>query len=124
MPADFITVNSKAAERLARRSSAAVVTRKTEQVAARARVLAPGSMRLHIRTVPARGYNPIGIIMSDHPATSYVLHGTRPHTIRPRKSGGALRFVVGGRVVYARVVHHPGTKANNFLLKALLSVSV
>ena len=34
--------------------------------------------------------------------------GTRPHVIRPRRAR-VLRFVVAGRVVYAREVHHPGT---------------
>lgn len=38
----------------------------------------------------------------------YLDEGVRPHTIRPRRAK-ALRFVVGGRVVFARVVHHPGT---------------
>lgn len=33
--------------------------------------------------------------------------GARPHVIRPRRAK-ALRFVVDGRVVFARVVHHPG----------------
>lgn len=34
--------------------------------------------------------------------------GSRPHVIRAR--GGLLRFTVGGNVVYARQVNHPGTK--------------
>ena len=33
--------------------------------------------------------------------------GASPHIIRPRRAK-ALRFVVDGRVVYARIVHHPG----------------
>ncbi|WP_245600892.1 hypothetical protein [Streptomyces sulphureus] len=57
-------------------------------------------------------------IISTHPATLYVLHGTRPHTIRPRRRR-ALRFPYGARTVFAAVVHHPGTRANNFLMEAL-----
>lgn len=63
--------------------------------------------------------------------------GTAPHEIRPKKGEGfkgptnrgqsrrdaadigtnrsALRFTVGGRVVYAKVVHHPGAKPDPFL---------
>lgn len=52
----------------------------------------------------------------------YVHDGTRPHVIRPRRRQ-ALRFVVGGRVVYAKVVHHPGTRARPFLTRALIEVS-
>lgn len=47
----------------------------------------------------------------------YVEFGTRPHEIRPR-SAGALRFTINGRVVYAKVVHHPGTKAQPFVRPA------
>jgi hypothetical protein len=121
MARDFITVNPQVAERLARKASVSLVQLKTEQVAMRARLLAPGTMKQKIHVIPAVGLNPIGIVVSDHPATTYVLHGTKPHVIRPR-ARKMLRFEVGGRTVFARVVHHPGTKANNFLLAALLSV--
>lgn len=42
------------------------------------------------------------------PQADFTDKGTRPHTIRPRRAK-VLRFVVGGRVVFARVVHHPGS---------------
>ena len=35
--------------------------------------------------------------------------GSKAHVIRP-KNGRLLRFAVGGNVVYARQVRHPGTK--------------
>jgi hypothetical protein len=57
-----------------------------------------------------------------------VEEGTRPHVIRP-KNKKALRFAAssggarlsgsarkGADVVFARVVHHPGTKPHPFLL--------
>ncbi len=52
-----------------------------------------------------------------------LLHhnGTRPHTILP-KTGKTLRFHSHGKIVYARVVHHPGTKANRFLTDNLRKV--
>ena len=52
----------------------------------------------------------------------YVNDGTRPHIIRPR-TARALRFVVGGQVVFARVVHHPGTRAQPFLDRALREIA-
>lgn len=64
---------------------------------------------------------------------SFVDAGTAPHAIRPRLGAGVsgpaqpgqgrrsrgrgrafLRFEIGGRVIYARAVHHPGTRATGF----------
>ncbi|WP_327188047.1 hypothetical protein [Streptomyces sp. NBC_01334] len=59
-----------------------------------------------------------GVITCDHPATRYVLEGTRPHIIRARW-GNALRFEVDGQIVFASIVRHPGTRPNNFLGRAL-----
>lgn len=60
-----------------------------------------------------------GVIIGDHPAVHYVLDGTRPHLIRPRRRNGVLRFVVDGQVVYSAYARHPGTRPNNFLARAL-----
>lgn len=43
----------------------------------------------------------------------FVRDGTAAHTIRPRNAK-ALRFVINGKTVFAKVVHHPGTRANRF----------
>ena len=48
----------------------------------------------------------------------YHHDGTPAHTIRARRRK-TLRFVSGGRVVYARQVRHPGTKGTHFLTHAL-----
>ena len=50
-----------------------------------------------------------------------LLHhtGTRPHVIRPRAPGKALRFRVGTTVRYASSVQHPGTKPNPYLTRWL-----
>ena len=40
--------------------------------------------------------------------------GTRPHIITPDRAE-VLRFSSRGRVVYTRVVRHPGTKPNKYL---------
>jgi hypothetical protein len=51
----------------------------------------------------------------------YILRGTPPHLIRAiqNRPNATLRFMVGGRIVYARVVRHPGTEPNDFMNRAL-----
>lgn len=43
-----------------------------------------------------------------------VHEGTRAHIITPN-SGRVLRFREGGRIVYARFVHHPGSRGRKYL---------
>jgi hypothetical protein len=82
---------------------------------------APGSMgrtiRAQIRRGPGGDFQ--GVINVRHPAALYVIGGTRPHRIQPRRPNGVLRFTVNGQVVYAKYVMHPGTKPNDFLREAL-----
>jgi hypothetical protein len=56
-----------------------------------------------------------------------VEFGTRPHIIRPRRAK-VLRFAAGGRVVFTKLVRHPGTKPQPFMIpgarKALEMVGV
>ena len=44
--------------------------------------------------------------------------GSAPHEIRARR-GRALRFVVGGRVMFRTRVWHPGTRGTYYLTRAL-----
>lgn len=44
--------------------------------------------------------------------------GARPHVIVPRRAK-ALRFVVGGRTVYAKRVNHPGNKGSHWFDKTM-----
>lgn len=39
--------------------------------------------------------------------------GTPPHVIQPR-TRRFLRFPVNGQIVFARIVHHPGTQPNHY----------
>lgn len=121
--AEFLVINPVATRRLAERSAGPTIARKAEMVAARARVLAPGSMKEKIRAVGGAGPSPIGIVVCDHPAALFVLKGTKAHDISA-KPGGVLVFTVKGSKtkVFATIVHHKETKANNFLLKALMSI--
>lgn len=95
--------------------------RRVRRVEAEAINRAPGSVGQGIRVSIQRGPGGDfrGVIRSTHPASIYLVNGTRPHMIFPRRPGGVLRFTVGGRVVYARYVNHPGTKPNDFLRQAL-----
>ncbi|MFE0545213.1 hypothetical protein [Streptomyces sp. NPDC058891] len=92
---------------------------RTARVADIARAEAPGHMGEYLDwhiVEGARGLE--GVITCDHPAVRFVIEGTRPHVIRPRRAR-ALRFEVGGQVVFAAYARHPGTRPNPFLQRAL-----
>ena len=90
------------------------VARKTGHTA---RTIRPGSLTDRFAIVSAAG------------AAIFLEGGTRPHTIRPRNArslswpaNASGRRLSGrartnaGRRIFARVVHHPGTKPQPFLL--------
>lgn len=67
------------------------------------------------------------IVRADANYAAYEEFGTRPHTIRPRNgktlswpAAGSARLSGsvkrGGSRIYAKVVHHPGTKPHPFLV--------
>jgi hypothetical protein len=97
--------------------------RRGRLIMTRARQLAPGSMKRKITSVTiTNGTDSDQVeIQCSHPATMYVTQGTRPHLIFPKRPNGRLRFrPKGGRkYVYARVVHHPGNRPNDFMTRAL-----
>lgn len=108
-------------------ASRAELKEASRQVVNRAKVLAPvrtGRLRSSIRAEPPRFFSLRGSVKvgSDLEYAAFVNDGTRPHQIRPRNAS-VLRFTVGGRVVYAKVVNHPGTKARPFLDRALREVA-
>lgn len=55
-----------------------------------------------------------GSVVVTAPHARWVNDGTRPHRIAAKRQGGTLRFTVGGKVLYRREAHHPGTKATHF----------
>lgn len=57
-------------------------------------------------------------VTNAQPYLPFLIRGTAPHTIQAR-AGGRLRLMVGDRAVYARSVHHPGTKPNPHLAAAI-----
>ena len=108
-------------------ASRAELREASRQVVNRAKVLAPvrtGRLRSSIRAEPPRIFSLRGSVTvgSDLEYAAMVNDGTRPHVIRPRAKQ-VLRFQVGGRTVFAKVVNHPGTKPNPFLDRALREVA-
>lgn len=96
------------------------MSQRTERVARIAEQEAPGSMGRYISWKIVEGPRGLqGVIVCDHPAVRWVIEGTRPHLIRPRRRNGVLRFEVDGQVVYTRLVRHPGTRPNDFMGRAL-----
>jgi hypothetical protein len=98
-----------------------MLERKAERVAALARInsASNGSIPEGIIVGPVVGKKIEVISTNRH---SLLVHNGSPrHFIRPRRSSSRarLRFMVGGRIVYARVVDHPGYRGNPFLTDAL-----
>jgi hypothetical protein len=98
--------------------------RRGRLVMARAKQLAPGSMKRKITSVTITNGTDSDVvdIQCSHPATLYVTQGTRPHIITPHDTRPHARLKFKGRkgkYTYAKIVHHPGTKANNFMTRAL-----
>lgn len=92
---------------------------RARRVQRNARRMAPGRMGRRVNAVLVGTHVRIE---SSHPATMFVIKGTRPHYIRKGKvwkGRPTLRYSQNGRVRFARWVHHPGTRANDFLTKAL-----
>uniref|UniRef100_UPI002F914EF7 hypothetical protein n=1 Tax=Streptomyces longwoodensis TaxID=68231 RepID=UPI002F914EF7 len=88
---------------LARRS----LQKRLDKVADYAREEAAGGMARYISTdivETSRGLQ--GVVECTHPKARLLIEGTRPHLIRPRRAK-ALRFEVGGEVVFTRLVRHP-----------------
>lgn len=77
-----------------------------------------GNLRDSIGIRVVGGTVVIGPDMGKAPYAGFVEFGTAPHEIRPKNPNGVLRFQVGGQTVYARVVHHPGTRAAYYVARA------
>ena len=97
--------------------------RRVRRVEAEAKRRAPGSMgdgiRVQIQRGPGGEFR--GVIRSTHHATVFVLFGTGLYGPTGRRitpvRAQALRFVLGGHVVFAKSVK--GQRPNNFLAESL-----
>jgi hypothetical protein len=111
----------------------------TDDVAAAIQVAAPGPGKIPFnRTgrwfgtgktqmsikdrVDADGFGEVeGSVWTTSESVPFILHGTKPHIIKPKKPGGRLRFYWWrtGRVMHLKIVHHPGTIPNDFMTRGL-----
>lgn len=90
----------------------------------------PGYMRSRIRWDMGRDLigvyadisSPARTARDGAPYGLFMEVGTRPHVIRPKKPGGWLRFLDNGKVRFARVVYHPGTRPYAYLRRALATL--
>jgi hypothetical protein len=88
----------------------------------------PGTLRESWRVgkVTVRGSGGLMSIdvYTEDPVAPDVEWDTQPHIIRPRGEGGMLRFWTrSGDVVFATIVHHPGTRGVHMLATALVEVA-
>ena len=130
-----IRIDQAQLRRVIRGASLRELERTGQRVVNRAKILCPvdtGRLRASIKGRANRTWTlrPQFTVSTNVDYASMVQDGTRPHIIKPkrahtlrRSSRGvvkpALRFEIGGQVVYARVVHHPGTDPRPFLDRAL-----
>jgi hypothetical protein len=63
----------------------------------------------------------VAFVGSDNRVALMHHQGTRPHIIAARRAQ-TLRFYSHGKIRYARVVRHPGTKPNRYLTDNLRKV--
>jgi hypothetical protein len=97
-----------------------------ELVAARARAdhdYTSRSGRLEENTVdvPAQRKGAVfeAAVAARTPYAAAIEGGAAPHGIKPKRTGGMLKFRIGGRWVSTRFVSHPGNKAYRFLQNAI-----
>lgn len=74
--------------------------------------------QIETRTVGAGDRLSIDVYSVD-PLAELIEFPTQPHIIVPRNANGVLAFPAGGRTVFARIVHHPGTRGAFMLTTAL-----
>lgn len=96
--------------------------RRGNNVQTRARQLAPKRTRKLERSITKNlAVEPRGVVVYVGTDLDYAVHqhqGTRPHLIVPVRRK-VLRFPVGGRLVFAKRVLHPGNRPDPFLILAL-----
>jgi hypothetical protein len=80
------------------------------------RLTSPQELRGELRQADETGA--WGYLINYTPYGAYVEYGTKAHKIYPKAAGGVLRFAVGGSIVFARYVSHPGTPPLPFMQPA------
>lgn len=81
-----------------------------------------GALKKSIRYKLKTSYGTLAVEVTAHDDKALMHHqGTRRHYIRARKAK-ALRFKYNGKIVYRKIVNHPGTDPNKFLTDNLAKV--
>lgn len=62
-------------------------------------------------------------VLTHDPVAPHVEWDTLPHLIVPRKPGGVLTIPTVGGMVFARLVHHPGTRGVHMMATALAEIA-
>jgi hypothetical protein len=118
-----VKLDQAAIRRMGARANGPVMTdmeRRRRNVTRKARQLAPPGMKRFLKGgIITRNGRQVLTVDNTHPAAIFVIKGTKKHIIRPKKKGGVLVFNSKGTKVFARIVHHPGTKPNDFMSRAL-----
>jgi hypothetical protein len=105
-----------------------LVNRVVRRTYTRSQILVPvdkGLLRASGRPDLAsdRGAMVIGGVTYTAEYAAAVHEGRRALTIRAKRPGGRLKFVVDGRTVYARQVHQPARAGRPYLRQALQEVA-
>lgn len=126
-----LTWNDPQIERIGMDEAGKLVTDMTRATFNRANILTPvrtGRLRLGNNwRVWSTGLVWRGEVFNNTEYAAAVHNGADPRRIyarpRPWKGGGALRFKVGGRVLFRKYVDWPGTKAQPWLATAMIQVA-
>lgn len=97
------------------------LSRETAERARRQAGIDTGALRASIDyRVYLRGHI-VGRIGSDNKIAFLHHEGTKPHLIKPKNK--AVKFSgSGGKVIYRKIIRHPGTAPNRYLTDSLRSV--
>lgn len=107
------------------------VTRMTRATFNRANILTPvktghlrrnNEFRVYVAGLTVRGevYNNADYAAAVHNGAEARVIRARP---RPWKGGGALRFKIGGRVIFRKQVNWPGTRPRPWLATAMIETA-
>lgn len=122
-PKVTLKIDQAAIKKMSTRRSGPVMSdmeRRRRNVTRKARQLAPPGMKKYLKGgIIMRNGRQVLTVDNTHPAAIFVVKGTKKHIIRPKKKGGVLVFNSRGTKVFAKIVHHPGTKPNDFMSRAL-----
>lgn len=118
---------SRLAEALRMTANQSGATTQDVLIQASNQILAEMLVRVPVKTGKLRGS--IGVKVSGGkviigpdetiaPYAGFVEFGTQPHDIKPKKPGGVLVFTMNGKKVVTRLVHHPGTQPQPYVVPA------